>query len=427
MFSFLKKFDQRGFSLVETVLYLAIVGILLVAVVDFNLTLSGTASKLGANIKTSQNRRSTLSAIDYLARNADGLLRDVNGYCLTSSTLALYFASDDYLPGTCVESGGGVKIYTDNNRVKLSCYPNIAYNGWYGACEATVGNSYYLSSPEINIASGGLVFATSTATSTFSSFMNISTLLTLTNIDNGQSELSAESIASSTITLRNQQLDALVAWWKFDDAVATGAIDSQNGYDADCRDTSAEATPLVRGSNFSFDFERDVNPNCYSVDSVFNISGPFTMSTWILPESLSIDSSDDFIINKQNTASYLGYAMWVRDNRLYCGVCDGAVCMEDYEQGGRIYVGETYHVTCSYDPSIDQMKLYIFQEGIGNLGTTTIATTQNLVNYTGDFYIDNRGGSAVSFDGLIDEMRIYNRKLSDQEIWALQSQGAVVN
>ncbi len=423
-----KKNNQSGFSLVEMVLYLAIVSILLVAVVDFNLTISGTASKLGANIKTSQNRRATLSVIDYLVRNSDGLLKDVNGFCLTSTTLALYFNDDTYLPGTCVENGGGVKITTVNNRVQMSCYPNITNNGQYGACASTVANTYYLSSPEISIASNnGLIFSTSTATSTFSGFMNINTFLTFTNISGGQTELEAVSTASSTITLRSSQADGLLAWWKFDDISDTSALDSKNSHDADCRDVVSQTTPLVRGSNFSFDFERDNNASCYNTDSDFNISGPFTISAWIHPESLSTDSSNDFIINKQNTASYLGYAMWVKDERFYCGICDGSVCVEDYEQGGRVYVGETYHLICSYDPSLDQMKLYNFQEGVGNLGTTTIAVTQNLVNYNGDFYIANRGGDTVNFDGLIDELRIYNRQLSDQEVWALQSQGAIEN
>jgi hypothetical protein len=31
------------------------------------------------------------------------------------------------------------------------------------------------------------------------------------------------------------------------------------------------------------------------------------------------------------------------------------------------------------------------------------------------------------FDGVLDEVRLYNRKLSDQEIWALQSQGELIN
>ncbi len=423
---------RAGFSLIETVLYLAIVSILLVAVVDFNLTLSGTSSKLGANIKVAQNRRTTLNAIDYLVRNSDGLLKDVNGFCMSSSSLALYFDDDTYLPGTCVESGGGVFISNDSGRVKLSCAPNINYNGWYGACDETPVNSYYLSSPDISVASlGGLVFSTSTATSTFSSFLNLNTFLTFTNISNGQTELLATSTASSTVTLRNQQVDALLSWWKFDDAVGTDAVDNQNGHDAACDSPVAGVDGLVNGSIDAFDFEEASGANCLVANTgneALNISGPFTLSAWVNAESLS-GVDNNYIISKQNTTTHLGYAMWIDAGQLFCGVCDSTTCQNQSEgQYTSLGAAHTYHLACSYDPGIDQMKLYIFEEDVGGLGTTTAELTANLVNYDSDLYIAKDAvGVGDHFDGVIDELRIYNRKLSDQEIWALQSQGAIGN
>ena len=61
--------NKSGFTLVETILYLAIVAVLLTAVIDFHLTLGGTASKLGQNVDVSRNRRMALNSIDYLVRN----------------------------------------------------------------------------------------------------------------------------------------------------------------------------------------------------------------------------------------------------------------------------------------------------------------------------------------------------------------------
>ncbi|HLD54610.1 MAG TPA: type II secretion system protein, partial [Sediminibacterium sp.] len=73
------KQKTSGFSLVETIIYLAIVGILLVAVLNFHFSLSGTSAKLWAKINVSENRRFVLQTIDYLSRNSTGLLKDVNG------------------------------------------------------------------------------------------------------------------------------------------------------------------------------------------------------------------------------------------------------------------------------------------------------------------------------------------------------------
>ncbi len=423
-----QKVAKAGFSLIETVLYLAIVGILLVAVVDFNLTLSGTSSKLGANIKVAQNRRTTLNAIDYLVRNSDGLLKDVNGFCMSSSSLALYFDDDTYLPGTCVESGGGVFISNDSGRVKLSCAPNINYNGWYGACDETPVNSYYLSSPDISVASlGGLVFSTSTATSTFSGFLNLNTFLTFTNISNGQTELLATSTATSTVTLRNQQSDALLGWWKMDDITAAVILDSKSYNDGICSTDPGITTGLVRGSSGAFDFELDKSNACLLDDGdSLNINGSFTITAWVKPESFV---AANVLLHKHHYANSLGYATWLESGKFYCRVCDGATCTGPSEANSTLLVGHTYHVACTFDNDAQSLKLYVYEEGVGGLGTTTAATTeQNLVNATTKMRIGQSADTLDNFfDGVLDEVRLYNRKLSDQEIWALQSQGATTN
>ncbi|MCB9802548.1 prepilin-type N-terminal cleavage/methylation domain-containing protein [Candidatus Nomurabacteria bacterium] len=424
---FNKKFNQQGFSLVETILYLAIVAILLVAVVNFNLTLSGTTSKLSANIKTSQNRRTTLGVIDYLTRNADGLLKDVDGYCMSSTTLALYFDNDDYLPGTCVENGGGVKITASSSRAIMDCYPNISINGQYGACDATIGNSYYLSAPDINIASNGLVFSTSTATSTFSSFMNINAYLTFINLANNQTELLSTSTATSTMTLRNAQPDGLIAWWKMDDSPASVITDSKNGYNGTCSPAPTAVTGLVNSSSGAFDFELSESDSCdLGNEDALNINDSFTITSWVKPESFV---AANIIVHKHNWSNQTGYTTWLQSGKFYCRVCDDVGCTGPNETTSTLLVDHTYHVACTFDEDTQEIKMYVYEEGVGGIGTTTSATTrENLVNYDTNMKIGESadvGGNY--FDGVIDEVRIYNRKLSDQEIWALQSQGAVAN
>lgn len=419
-----------GFSLAETIIYLAIVAILLVAVLNFHFSLSGSSAKLWAKINVSENRRFVLQTIDYLSRNAQGLLSDINGYCTTSSTLAFYFADDTYLPGTCVESGGGVKISSENNRVKLTCYPNISNNGQYNACASAAGNSYWLSSPLVSLAANGLLFTTSTATSTSGTFLNLEANLTFINIANNQTELLATSTATSTITLKNQQPDALVAWWKMNDAVDTTAVDSKNDHNADCRSPLVQQTALVNGSGYAFDFEDGDGASCNienTTNQELNISSQFTLAAWVKPESLSV-GVNDYILSKQNPGTYLGYAMWIRNNQLNCGICDSNSCIEKAETTASITAGNTYHLACIYNSGTDKMKLYVFQEGVGGLGTTTSDLTENLVNYSGNLYISADSLAAgYYFDGLIDEARLYSRALNDSEIWALQSQGAIAN
>ena len=132
--------------MIEVVFYLAIVGVLLVAIVNFHFSLGGTTTKLAANIDVSNNKRTAMNAIEYLIRNADGLLKDVDEKSCSDlvsnpPSLALYFDNDNYLPGTCVGSQGGAVRLTASttlDRIVMQCYPNIANNGQYKACDTTI-------------------------------------------------------------------------------------------------------------------------------------------------------------------------------------------------------------------------------------------------------------------------------------------------
>ena len=92
------KFNNKGITLIETVLYLAIVAILFTALISFHLTLGGTAIKVSSNSDVSRNRRTALNTIDYLIKNADGALKDLDGECSdfvsTPQSLFLYFEDD---------------------------------------------------------------------------------------------------------------------------------------------------------------------------------------------------------------------------------------------------------------------------------------------------------------------------------------------
>lgn len=427
-----KTTKQKGFTLLEAIVYMAIVAILLVAVVDFHLIMGNTSDKLLANINASRNRRVALETIDYLAKNSDDLLKDNYNDCSTFNSspqvLALYFSNDNYLPGTCVNNGGGVRITLDNRRLKMTCYPGIPYNGWSNACSTSTypaGNSYYLTSPDVGIVNSGLVFSTSTATSTLNSFTALSTHLDVTSLAGGQTSLLATSTATSTVVMPNRQYSGLVTFWKFEEGSGVSLVDATGHNNGTCVDTIGYVDGLVTGSTHALDFEYDNGSYCYFGGSLvvpqnLMFTDAFTISAWIKPETISAVSH---MIFYNADGSTKGVHLYVNGTsaRVDFTIYDGSTSQTTNTGNSSIANGSTYLVTAVYDYKGGVQKIFLYKKGVGQVATSTSpATIPILVNYNTTAAISLWS----SFDGVIDDLRFYNRALSNEEIWALQSQGA---
>lgn len=424
---------KNGFSLVETIVYLAIVAVLLTALVNFNLTLGNNFSKLSAKIDTSSDRRLAIGLIDYLVQNSDGLLKDTQGDCsdfdAVPPALALYFESDDYLPGTCVENGGGVRVSVANRRVELTCYPNMNGNGYHKNCDSATypaGNVYYLSSPSTVVFDDSLSFSTSTASSTSNNFISVTTNLSVSTLSQGQISLSATSTATSTAVLKNEQLAGMVSWWRFEEGSGATPTDYVASNDLTCTPGGTPpsyVTGIVNGSSYGLDFEATNSNLCTPTSPTnpdnLNFSDQFSISAWVKLESLPAEAD---IVEKETSASNLGYKLWVNSSGdVYCRVYNSSASQDTSVAVAVAVAPNVYLITCVYDYPNNRFQVYVFRKGVSGLATSTSpATVNNLVNDSGNF---NVSLGTAAFDGIIDDLRIYNRALSNQEIWALQSQG----
>lgn len=84
----------RGFTLIELILYFAIVGIVLFSILEFSLTALQNDEHYAALSNQRQTASRVLNTIDFLVRNADGLVEDTSGNdCFSTTTVLLYFAT----------------------------------------------------------------------------------------------------------------------------------------------------------------------------------------------------------------------------------------------------------------------------------------------------------------------------------------------
>lgn len=430
----------KGFTLLELVLYMAILSILLTAVVSLQISLANTSMKAALFEDAARNRRAALSSLEYMIKNSDGLLRDVFGSCsdMSSTTplLALYFDDDTYLPGTCVNTGGGVKITVDNDshRLKLTCYPDITNNGQYQACSATAGNTYYLTDPNVSVYKETWKVSTSTVTSTKDGFPVVTATLGVGSVNNNQRSLAATSTATSTAVMLNDHPEGLVAWWRFDANSLPSTYDSITGNKMTCYSPDY-VDGLISGSTGAFDFIRANSDYCYYSGSgsssawadIYNLDGAFTLSGWVKMHYNYAGYNEYNFISKSNTGSRLGYHVTILSNsgsngRVWARIFDSESSYQNSADtsSNKIADGNVYNITYRYNPPQNKAELFIYQKGVGGISTTTTNNILTIVHDTtaGGFRI----GNAV--DGIMDEFRIYNRAISNSELWAIQSQGA---
>jgi len=198
-----------------------------------------------------------------------------------------------------------------------------------------------------------------------------------------------------------------VAWWKLDEGKGTTAFDATlNNNDGTI--TGATWVGGKYGSALSFDGSDDyVNAGN---NASLNVAGSLTIEGWVKPSAITSPSGTWMgILGKKDGHTLPGYGLVMASYapcRRWCFAADGlSICpAQACEQ-----IDHWDHLAGVYDGS----KLMLYQNG--NLMGTTSKT--GALGISSDvFKIGNLGNSYIKFNGLIDEVRIYNYARSAEQI-----------
>jgi hypothetical protein len=218
----------------------------------------------------------------------------------------------------------------------------------------------------------------------------------------------SQSLQTSATTQTSNTNPGLVGYWKFDEGTGTITSDSSgNGNDA----------MLINGPNWvagkygnalSFDGVDDYVQK--TSPSSLDWTGGFTISSWIFPHMWD-STYRAFFSNLDAGSPWNGIMMGIVFDAGYRRLW---VFSHDYFLFPNQNIGnvnEWTHVAITYDSSAAQLKYYVNGVLMGTVNSMRQPNDTSQPIKIGAYY--NNG---AFFDGFIDEVRVYNKTLSSQEI-----------
>ncbi|MBN2422618.1 hypothetical protein JXB41_05295 [Candidatus Woesearchaeota archaeon] len=211
--------------------------------------------------------------------------------------------------------------------------------------------------------------------------------------------------------------DGLVLYMPLEEGTGT-RTDDLSRMKNDGTITGTEWTSGKYGSALDFDGSSDFVDA--GSDSSYDITSDYTFAAWIYPKNIA--TAGQRIIVKDNNTD--GKALSLGDPgsgriRFF----DRGMSPVSTDTGAIISNNNWYHVVAVYDSSDAMKRIYIDGIEVANSTSVTGTPATNSVNL--GIGADPKGNSGGFFNGTIDEVRIYNRSLTTEEIIDLMESGLI--
>ncbi len=211
--------------------------------------------------------------------------------------------------------------------------------------------------------------------------------------------------------------DNLISFWKFDDALVGTAIDSVGTSTGTVY--GATSTYGVKGlANTAYSFD---GSSYITVDGegILNGLSDITMSVWF---EMQTGSGNRWIVAKSNTSSVRSYDMYVDDtDKIQARVCGDASCSDGVPLTSVLEVSDdVWHNLVYTYQNPGGASLYL--NGVLEATSTSVLTATTTTLSSEPFVIGANSGFSGNFIGFIDEVRIYNRALTEEEVQTIYNE-----
>jgi len=220
--------------------------------------------------------------------------------------------------------------------------------------------------------------------------------------------------ASTNLTVTVLSLDTLAnslsSWWKMDESGGNLAIDSSgNGRDATITFGSFASGQLSNALHFT-------TAASYATYQA-NDGNQITVAAWVRCDTQGGGSFPRII----NAPGWRLMFRFSSSDPFSVGFASQDGINGDWDSGGgSIALGTWYHIAVSYDRSnLSVNKPVFYINGVKHPTITLASPSGTPATMSGTGYIGNSAALTRGWNGLIDDLRVYNRILGDGEILGL--------
>ena len=218
----------------------------------------------------------------------------------------------------------------------------------------------------------------------------------------------------------------LVGYWNFDEGSGTTAADASGFGNTSTLTNGPKQVIGQVGQGLSFDGIDDmVNAGSASSLDDLDLTGGLSISVWIRPNTLGENSAGRIVTKDNNTATGHWRFQVETNNRLLFAKQHSGTLLRRESTNNSIALNTWQHVAVTWGGTSSASGVRFFVNGIetgyavSNDGTL-IKNSDNALPVR----IGSQENTNNSFDGSMDEVRIYNRVLSSSEIKELSAAGS---
>lgn len=210
----------------------------------------------------------------------------------------------------------------------------------------------------------------------------------------------------------------LNAYWKLNET-SGGTVDSTENVSNGSVTGATQGVPGIIGTAYSFDGNDYVQ---WADQNPLDITGEITINIWVNVSSSVLDATPRLLDKGANAGNY-GFVLAKGSGNL------PITSMGFYAEGSGIFSstaftdlrGDGWHmVTVAFDDSINDIRFYLDGISVGNETFTTNLAVDSSVVRMGDWTT----GTDRSFQGVMDEVGLWSRQLSQSEVIQLYNEGS---